>query len=130
MSIRIDGACKGCHSGHRRLFNSEIAIHFPGLEGLKKSIVWAFPELLICLDCGFTELKVSEKELRVLSEGFAADDAIIFDEEQRHVTNNHPVDQTNGSFGGHESSTVARNGHGKSLPDELLLPQDDVERGQ
>ena len=54
------------------MFNGEIAIHFPGLEGLKKPIVWVFPKLLVCLDCGFTEFEIPEAELRQLVEGGSA----------------------------------------------------------
>jgi len=50
------------------MFNGEIAIHYPGLEGLDKPIVWVFPKLLVCLNCGFTEFAISETELRQLAE--------------------------------------------------------------
>jgi hypothetical protein len=46
-------ACKKCLSGNFKTFNGEIAIHFPGLEGLSKPIVWVFPTVLVCLECGF-----------------------------------------------------------------------------
>lgn len=46
-------------------------IHFPGMGGLDKPTVWAFPKLLVCLDCGFTEFQVEESELRLLAEGIA-----------------------------------------------------------
>jgi hypothetical protein len=49
----------------------EIAIHFPGVKGLEKPIVWVFPEVLVCLSCGNAEFVVPERELRVL----AKDDA-------------------------------------------------------
>lgn len=39
--------------------------------GLDKPTVWAFPKLLVCLDCGFTEFQVEESELRLLAEGIA-----------------------------------------------------------
>jgi hypothetical protein len=56
------------------MFNGEIAIHFPGLEGLDKPIVWVFPKLLVCFNCGFTEFAIPEAELRRLveSDGAAA----------------------------------------------------------
>ena len=47
----------------------EVAIHFPGLAGLDQPIVWVFPELAICIRCGFTEFTVPDRELRVLSTG-------------------------------------------------------------
>jgi hypothetical protein len=47
-------------------------IHFPGREGLDKSSVWLFPEITVCLDCGFTEFYVPKAELRKLKEDDAA----------------------------------------------------------
>jgi hypothetical protein len=38
--------CKRCASNHQSAFNGEIAIHFPGLKGLDKPIVWVFPKNL------------------------------------------------------------------------------------
>jgi hypothetical protein len=60
--------CKSCGSPNQRNHNGEIAIHFPGLKGLDKPIVWVFPKLLVCLDCGFTEFAIPETELRRLAE--------------------------------------------------------------
>ena len=62
-------ACKKCSSEKQSTFNGEVAIHFPGLEGLDKPIVWVFPKLAVCLDCGFTDFTVPESETRVLREG-------------------------------------------------------------
>ena len=52
--------------------NGEIAIHFPGLEGLDKPIVWVFPKLLVCLNCGFAEFAIPEAEVRRIVESDAA----------------------------------------------------------
>ncbi len=65
-------SCKSCHSENQRDLSGEVAIHFPGLKGLDKPIVWVFPKLFVCLNCGFTEFVVSETELRQLVEGEAA----------------------------------------------------------
>jgi hypothetical protein len=72
MSLEISPHCSSCHSANKRIFNGEVAIHFSGLEGLDKPIVWVFPKLLVCLNCGFTEFAVPEAELRRLVEGDAA----------------------------------------------------------
>jgi hypothetical protein len=48
-----------------------MAIHSPGLKNIDKPIVWVFPEVIVCLDCGTTEFAVPEAELRLL----AKDDA-------------------------------------------------------
>ena len=69
--------CKGCHSDKQRVFNGEIAIHFRGLGGLDKPIVWVFPKLGVCLDCGFTEFTVPERELQVLSQGSPVEGAVV-----------------------------------------------------
>jgi hypothetical protein len=62
-------SCKSCKSEDQSIFNGEIAIHFPGLKGLDKPIVWVFPKVVVCLDCGFTEFAIPETELRQLAEG-------------------------------------------------------------
>jgi len=62
-------SCKSCQSLHQTLFHSEINIHIPGLHTLSAKSVWAFPQLLVCLDCGFTELHLDEAELSQLADG-------------------------------------------------------------
>ena len=61
--------CRLCQSEHQSMFPSEMNIHFPGRNNLSKPTVWAFPYLLVCLDCGFTELQIEKTELRLLAEG-------------------------------------------------------------
>jgi hypothetical protein len=41
-------ACNKCASENHREFNAEVAIHFPGIAGPQKPIVWTFPKLF-CL---------------------------------------------------------------------------------
>jgi len=65
-------SCKSCQSENERTLNGEVAIHFPGLNGLDKPILWVFPKLLVCLNCGFTEFEIPKAELRRLVEGDAA----------------------------------------------------------
>lgn len=64
-------SCKQCASENLKSFSSEVAIHFPGLAGLNKPIVWVFPKMLVCSRCGFAEFMVPEKELSVLVHGGA-----------------------------------------------------------
>jgi len=64
--------CKSCGSENQQEFGGEVAIHFPGLKGLDKPIVWVFPKLLVCLNCGVAEFQVPEDELRQLAKGEAA----------------------------------------------------------
>ena len=63
--------CSYCHSNNAGLFPAETAVHFPGIEGLDKPIVWVFPKLFLCLNCGFTQFVTPEEPLRQLREGVA-----------------------------------------------------------
>jgi len=69
--------CKRCHSDRQRVFNAETAIHFRGLEGLDRPIVWVFPEIVVCLHCGVTEFTVPERELQVLQQGSPVKGAVV-----------------------------------------------------
>lgn len=62
MSFSV--ACTSCSSKNLRKFNGELGLHFPGLRGLDKPVVWAFPEILVCLDCGFAAFALEDKPLR------------------------------------------------------------------
>ena len=64
-------SCKRCDSTNQSTFKGEVAIHFPGLQGLDKRIVWVFPKLMVCLHCGLTEFTVPESEMWGLREGIA-----------------------------------------------------------
>lgn len=75
-------SCKACNSESTRTFRSEVLIHFPGLDGLKKPIVFLFPVLIVCFQCGSAEFKVPEKELRVLSTGKPVQGTGVLDDYQ------------------------------------------------
>ncbi len=64
--------CKSCASVNQKKFSAEMCIHFPGLKNIDKPVVWVFPEVVVCLDCGTAELAVPEAELRQLAMGDAA----------------------------------------------------------
>jgi hypothetical protein len=63
--------CKSCHSHNRSVFPSEICIHFPGVKHLNTPHVMVFPQLVVCLDCGFVEFSIHGAELRRLIEDSA-----------------------------------------------------------
>jgi len=48
-----------------------MGIHFPELKNIDKPVVWVFPEVVVCLDCGTAEFAVPEAELRQLAKGHA-----------------------------------------------------------
>ena len=64
--------CKSCGSDNLGKFWGEIAIHFPGLKNLDKPIVWVFPEVGVCLDCGTAQFAIPQSQLRLLQKGDAA----------------------------------------------------------
>ena len=60
-------SCKKCGSEQQVEYSSEINIHFPAYSDLEKQAVLLFPNLLVCLKCGFTEFTLSQSELPLLS---------------------------------------------------------------
>jgi len=69
--------CKCSGSSQWKAFDGEVAIHFPGLDGLNKPIVWVFPKLSVCLECGAAQFNVPELELQVLATGAPVHDAVL-----------------------------------------------------
>ena len=65
-------ACVSCGSEKQGEFGAETVIHFPGLQGLDKPIVWVFPKLVVCFACGASLFAIPEAELRQLQDGVAA----------------------------------------------------------
>lgn len=64
-------ACFSCRSENVKVFTSEINIHFPGKANRTKSLQ-ACPKLLVCMDCGLTDVLLSEDELRNLKEVYSS----------------------------------------------------------
>jgi len=58
--------CNACGSDRLSKFNGELAIHLPGWKGLIENIVWVFPKILVCLNCGAAQFVVPEAELSTL----------------------------------------------------------------
>ena len=58
--------CKICDSAVAQEFGGEVALHFVGFDGRRKPIVWVFPKVLVCLDCGFAEFAVPDEEVKML----------------------------------------------------------------
>ena len=50
-------------------FLGEICLHFPGgLESLNKPLVWVFPLVLVCLDCGLAQFTLPEGESKLIQQ--------------------------------------------------------------
>ena len=74
----VNSKCKQCSSSRLDGFVTEIALHFPGLDGLYKPIVWVFPSISVWLDCGLAQFAISEKELEVLRTGVPVEGAAVW----------------------------------------------------
>lgn len=48
-----------------------MMLHFSGIRNIDKPGVWAFPKVLVCLDCGFSRFTTPETELQALGKGVA-----------------------------------------------------------
>ena len=63
-----------CSLKNQLKLNAELGLHFPGLKGLDKPIVWAFPEVLVCLSCGFAVFALADAPLKELGQAYTDDD--------------------------------------------------------
>ena len=61
--------CVRCSSENLGKFSAEMNIHFPGHEGLTEPTVWFFPQLTVCLHCGYAEFSIPDSELQRLTDG-------------------------------------------------------------
>ena len=64
-------SCRRCASDEQKNFNGELAMHFPGWEGLNRPHVFVFPKLTVCLGCGFVEFVLSDEQREQLTTGGA-----------------------------------------------------------
>jgi len=61
--------CPSCASPRKTEFLGEICLHFPGgLESLDRPLVWAFPKVVVCLECGWAQFAVPEAEVKVIQQ--------------------------------------------------------------
>jgi len=49
-----------------------MGIHFPELKDVDEPVVWVFPDVVVCFDCGSAELAIPEAELRQLEQSDSA----------------------------------------------------------
>lgn len=61
-------SCLSCHSANQREFTAEMNIHFPGMKGLDVPAVWAFPAILVCMDCGTGQFTIPEAQRKELAD--------------------------------------------------------------
>ena len=61
--------CKACSSENQQNFSGELTVAFPGIERLNLCPVYVCQKILVCLDCGYTELVFPATELGKLRKG-------------------------------------------------------------
>jgi len=59
-------SCIACGSIDQREFSSQIVLHFSGIKKLNEPGVWLFPNLLVCMDCGYSHFTIQEPGWRPL----------------------------------------------------------------
>jgi len=61
--------CNSCASSRQVELRGEICLHFEGgLPTLEKPLVWVFPSVIVCLDCGMARFSVPKTELKLIHE--------------------------------------------------------------
>jgi ribosomal protein L40E len=56
--------CNTCGSTSLNNLRAELALHFNGLKNIDKPVLWTFPEVVVCTDCGEADLHVPPHELQ------------------------------------------------------------------
>jgi hypothetical protein len=63
--------CNACASFELLELSSEACLHFPGLQGLKVEPILVYPKIVVCTECGFVQLRLSDRELEKVKEDAA-----------------------------------------------------------
>ena len=66
-------SCKNCASDNLQNLKGELNASFPDMKNLALSPIYVCQEILVCLDCGFTELRLPAAELQQFKRGKQAD---------------------------------------------------------
>jgi len=59
--------CTSCTSDHQRKFGAEVNIHQFDLKDLNRQAVLVFADLVVCLDCGCSQLTIPKAKLALLA---------------------------------------------------------------
>jgi hypothetical protein len=62
-------SCKNCASDNLQNLKGELNASFPDMKNLAVSPIYVCQEILVCLDCGFTELRLAAAELQQIKRG-------------------------------------------------------------
>jgi hypothetical protein len=58
--------CRVCGADNLRKFDADLTANSTNIQGIKDPPVYFCQQLLVCLDCGFAELRVPPTELMSL----------------------------------------------------------------
>jgi hypothetical protein len=67
-------SCPSCASDHQEILFAEMVVHNRGLKNLDKPGVWVFPELLVCVECGFSSFTAPEAVLQTVESPYPRQD--------------------------------------------------------
>jgi hypothetical protein len=62
-------SCTSCASDNQSKFGAEINIHQFDLKALNRQAVFVFADLVVCLDCGCSQLTIPKAKLALLAAG-------------------------------------------------------------
>ena len=70
--VWVKMACKACKSENTQRFEGEFTASLPDLKRLKVPPIYVCQSVLVCLDCGSTELVIPPSELQAIKNAKAA----------------------------------------------------------
>lgn len=73
--VWVKMACKVCKSENTERFEGEFTASLPDLKRLKVRPIYVCQSVLVCLDCGSTELVIPLSELQAIKNAKAASGA-------------------------------------------------------
>jgi hypothetical protein len=65
-------ACRACKSENLQKADGELTVSLPSLKALEVPPIYVCRAVLVCMDCGFTELVIPAAELLSLRKAKAA----------------------------------------------------------
>ncbi len=71
--------CLSCASRRQAELTAEINLHLRGREHLDHPSLLTFPEVVVCLDCGFSRFTIPGTELALLLEAAPNDETSVRD---------------------------------------------------
>jgi len=65
-------ACKVCNSENLQRLDGELTASLPSLKAVKVPPIYVCQNVVVCLDCGFSELVIPTTDLQALKKAKAA----------------------------------------------------------